>query len=154
MSKLKVEFGDPEHGWVEIRVSSGSTTHVLDADSKYQSFQSLIEGLTLLLDRKGSFEVDWLLEPGCKTWNFTRDSQGLIFKVIEFPPHPLWTADGSYEEICFPFAMALQQLRDRFAAVDLITRVEDDFPFEALTTLLEKVKTAAAHSLEPPATSS
>lgn len=146
MRKLKVNFDNPEHGWIGITVSDGSDAITIDVDSKSHSFFELTTALIGLLDERGEFTVTWLEEPVITEWKFAKAQGEIVFELWRnVYPEPVLRFSGSYQEVCFPFWRALQTLKGRFAKSELEERMQDEFPFTQLERLTEMIQAMKSH---------
>lgn len=147
MRKLRVQFDDPEHGWIGISVNDGIDTVVIDADSKFHSFQSLISALIGLADARGDYKIWWLEEPVKTKWKFMKRQDEIVFEFRRsLTSEPVFKFAGSYQEVCFPFWRALQSLKGRFTKQELEERIQDEFPFSELDRLTTKIQAMKAQT--------
>lgn len=141
MDKLRVQFGDPEHGWIQISVSDGIHTVVVDVDSKFHAFQGLTTALLGLFNERGQYKVWWFEEPIETEWKFVKQKDEIAFQFRRsIYPEPVFEFTGSYEEVCLPFWRALRSLTGRFEPRELEKRTYDEFPFSELERLTAQIQ--------------
>lgn len=140
MKALQINFGDPEHGWITISVRDDVKEVVIEVDSKYESFLTLISLLTKLIDECGEFAVSWLEEPIVTTWTFTKQKDEIVFEFLRSNENQaIFQFTGSYETVCLPFLSALQSLRSRFKEQKLEENLQDSFPSTELNLLTARI---------------
>lgn len=139
MDKLKVRFGEPLHGWMEIRISTATQEVVEDVATYGYTFSDLISALRVTIAGRGSFGSSWPLEPDYLELTFERDAEGCGLRVNS-PEPPVLVYYSSYEEVCLPFWRALNGLCSRYSPEELEERIGDDFPFEHMDKLSAVVR--------------
>ena len=149
---LKVEFTDPQHRWLEIRVTAGPVGFSQQVSyTPYDSLLTLISGLaTLLPSRCGecSARVTWNSEPVEFDFCFRREGRGVTLKIYRFPDAKrslgferlVLGSSGSFGQVCRPFWKALQDLETRRAANEFEVGWRRPFPSEAMRRLTHAVK--------------
>jgi hypothetical protein len=141
MRKLKVQFSNPEHGWIGIMVSDGIDVITVDVDSKSHSFFELTTALIGLTDEKGVFSVTWLGEPVITEWKFVKAHNEIRFQFWRnIYSEPVLEFAGSYQEVCLPFLRALRALQGRYEKAELEARMQDEFPFAELDRLTLRIQ--------------
>lgn len=150
MDKLKVSFGEPAHGWIEVTLQYGEASLGFSASYVYNGFFPLAEALLRLQDASGEVTVAWQCEPAEYEFQFARHDDVVTLQVLLFPdtrrsvfdiPEPRLSVAGSYDEVCLPFWRALRQLQGRFPEQEWETHWQDPFPtreLEILTAALGK----------------
>ena len=149
MSKLSVTFGDPEFGWINVNLRFGTETFSMEASDVYNAFFPLVATLLQLHSAPGQNIVNWTVEPTEYDMHFSRIGEAVTLDIIKWPDssrnsfrqEKVFSAAGSYAEICLPFWRALRGLQGRFSAADLEKRWQNSFPqreLNALTAVLGK----------------
>lgn len=149
MSKLSVTFGDPEFGWIDVDLRFGAETFSIEASDVYNAFFPLVDTLLQLHSAPGQNIVNWTVEPTEYDMHFSREGEAVTLDIFVWPDlsrnsfrqEKVFSASGSYAEICLPFWRALRGLQGRFSAADLETRWQNSFPqreLNALTVVLGK----------------
>jgi hypothetical protein len=148
MDKLKVEFDEPEHGWIGLSVANGEQIVSIDADSRSESFRELITALLCCLEDKGEYVATWLEEPHITELHFEKRNETITLRIFgsdvsSYPKihvEPELTAIGSYSQICLPFWRALHSLQGRYSEQQLKELIQDDFPTELFAGLTKQVE--------------
>ena len=149
MSKLIVIFGDPEFGWINVSLRFGPETFSIEASDVYNAFFPLVDTLLQLHSAPGQNVVNWTIEPTEYDMHFSREDEVVTLDIFVWPDSSrssfrqgkVFSAFGSYAEICLPFWRALRGLQGRFSAADLEKRWDNLFPqreLNALTAILGK----------------
>ena len=143
MSKLKVSFSDPEHGWLVLTLDAGAETVRIDASDIYPSLSGLVKALQLLRVLPGQQTVTWTCEPTEYDLVFVRDAGGITLRVLCFPDSrrsafredEVLSVSGSYDEVCLPFWRALKSLQGRFPQAEMGERWTSSFAWRELDAL-------------------
>ena len=149
MSKLIVIFGDPEFGWIDVTLQCGAETFGMEASDVYNPFVPLVDTLLQLHSAPGHGIVNWTVEPREYDMHFSREGKVVTLDIFVWPDssrssfrqEKVFSASGSYAEICLPFWRALRGLQGRFSAAELEKRWQNSFPqreLNALTVVLGK----------------
>ena len=149
MSKSSVSFGDPEFGWIDVSLQFGSERFTMEASDIYNPFFPLVDTLLQLHSAPGQGIVNWTVEPTEYDMHFSREGEAVTLDIFVWPDpsrnsfrqEKVFSASGSYDEICLPFWRALRNLQGRFSEADLEKRWQDLFPqreLNALTAALGK----------------
>jgi len=144
MGKLKVSFGEPADGWIQIILQHSGSTIGISASYIYNSFYPLVEALLRLKDTSGEATVAWQCEPVEYELRFARYDDRVTLQVLLFPdprrsvfdaPEQKLSIAGSYDEVCLPFWRALRQLQGRFSETEWEVRWQAPFPSRELDLL-------------------
>ena len=82
MSKVRVEFSPPRHGWIEVKVSDGSQeVELVVSDVPCDSLSDLVGSLGKLVDGSELEEVEWSLEPEYALWRFKQLDDAIRLEV-------------------------------------------------------------------------
>ena len=150
MDKLKVGFGEPAYGWIEVTFQYGETSLGFSTSHVYNSFFPLMEALLRPQNASGEATVAWQCEPVECELQFARHYDVVTLQVLLFPdarrsvfdaPEPKLSVTGSYDEVCLPFWRAIRQLQGRFSEQQWKVRWQYPFPtreLEILTAALGK----------------
>lgn len=149
MTKLRVRFDDPEHGWIGLSVEGENITfREAFSYTPHDSFFDLVTALSLLLEGDHEDVVTWAVGPG--EFDFSFSGKGGVVRLRvdrhrdqQRPPgggEVLFEASGSVDEICLPFWRALRDLESRFPPAELDRRWHSPFPFEALKRLSSRAQ--------------
>lgn len=143
MNKLSVIFGDPEFGWIDVSLQFGTQTFSITASDVYNAFFPLVDTLLQLHSVPGQNIVNWTVEPTEYAMHFSREGAAVTLDILVWPDssrnsfrqEKVFSASGSYAEVCLPFWRALRGLQGRFSAADLEKRWQNLFPQRELNTL-------------------
>ena len=149
MNKPSVIFGDPKLGWINVSLQFANQTFSMEDSDIYNPFFPLVDALLQLHTAPGQSVVNWTVEPTEYDMHFSRVDETVTLDILAWPDSSrndfhqenVFSASGSYDEICLPFWRALRGLQGRFSAADLEERWEDLFPqreLNALTVALGK----------------
>ena len=149
MNKLKVIFGNPKLGWINVSLQCGTQTFSIEASDVYNAFFPLVDVLLQLRLAPGQGVVKWIVEPAEHEMHFSREGDVVTLNILAWPDsgrnsfhqETVFSASGNYAEICLPFWRALRDLQGRFPASDLGKRWQNLFPereLDALTAALGK----------------
>jgi hypothetical protein len=115
--KLKCKFGEPHHGWLSIRLTTGDFSLEMEvSDVPVDPIYVLISSLCLALNGLES-EVWWHLEPASYYFYFEPEEQGEFKFSIAFAEsnvtrnhrETVFETSGSKAEIIFPFWRAIKE---------------------------------------------
>jgi len=150
MSKVKVAFGEPIHGWLPIEVSMDSVSVAFNASYVYSSPHYLVTALTSLTGPTADQTVVWNTEPEEYEFTFSQLGDGNIsLTIVEYPDREriqstqgstLLSASGDYSTICLPFWRALRELKGRFSSKEWKVRWGSPFPNSELRKLTEALR--------------
>lgn len=111
MSAFKLEFGSPQHGWLEVVLSGPGGTVELDvSDVPGDSLQMLAAAASNAIDSREGGEVTWFLEPAEFRWVFRPSREGLAIWVQGEREDGRCIASGRTEEICAVVWRAMRRL--------------------------------------------
>jgi len=132
-SKLRVELGDPVHGWMDLTIRSTvglvtlAVSHVL-----YDTLNDLVEALHALAIGDDHRSVRVMEEPEVCELRFERENGTVRLKICRRPSshrcQTLLEAEGSFQEVCLPFWRALRKLQVRFPEKEFELRWKRPFP--------------------------
>ena len=146
---MKVEFGEPDHGWMTIEVTVEDSTVAIDASYVYPSVEQLAEALVLLAKTATERIVVWLLEPGEIEMRFASGTTGRVsLELWEFRDHRRAANSGEFRlgttgdftTVCVPFVLARRDLQVRYGPTDWESRWTPPFPVEDVTRLSEIIR--------------
>lgn len=112
--KLKIEFGQPEHGWLPVYIGHKDfSLEFIASDVPINPIEWLIS-LLVVLHQGISGEIWWHLEPA--GYYFSFDKQDKLYKLsISFAENETaakelkFETEGSFENIILPFYLALKK---------------------------------------------
>jgi hypothetical protein len=108
---IKIEFGSPEHGWLDVALSGPGGTVTLDAsDVPGDSLLMLATAASNAVDGRGGGEVTWFLEPAEQRWVLRPTAEGLSILVQEDGRDERCIATGPVRTICAAIWRALRRL--------------------------------------------
>jgi hypothetical protein len=115
--KIRLRFGLPEDGWIQVTLTSRKGTFEVDAsDVPGDSLLELAAG-ALSVARASSKRcvIHWHLEPEWVQWRIERRGDRISLVVQERPGGPFAkVATGSAEDILVPIWRGLQRLEHDF----------------------------------------
>jgi len=151
MSKIKVSFDDPAHGWVRLVITSDSQSIGISASYIYNSFYGLVDALCHLHKPPGTSvlgqqqeTVVWMSEPAEAEMRFVRRGDLITLDILWFSdsrrsefgqPNPEMSISGSYDEVALPFWRALRSLQSRFPAAQFEAHWQAPFPTREMALL-------------------
>jgi hypothetical protein len=138
-SPLKVQFDDPQGGWMAITIQSSAGVVTLSASSVlYDTLDELVDGLHALATGDHYRSVRIFEEPTSCELRFKRENSAMGLELCRFPSfsparsaksgETLFEAVGTFVEICFPFWRALRNLQTRFPDDEFRLRWHRSFP--------------------------
>ncbi len=149
MSRLKIQFDEPEHGWIGLNIFDGEQQLAQCVASRvYNSFDQLVWALAAILDTRDERSVVWLEGPAELELRFSRRDDELVqLEITSFAgckrPREKPDADflfvGTYTQICLPFWRALRNLEGRYSPEELWRRWKGDFPHRELALLTARL---------------
>jgi hypothetical protein len=110
---LKIEFGEPEHGWLPVALMHGDFELKFEAsDVPINPIDQLISGIRQISKGVDS-EVWWHLEPAGYFFNFTQadDQYNLRISFAESyraDRELVYETQGNYEELILPFYRSIK----------------------------------------------
>lgn len=149
LTKLKVSFSDPEHGWISLTVNYNLESFNVDvADVPSDSLLNLTAALHNLFLYDGQAAVTWHGEPIEYDMLFSRNDTNIILKIYEYPDHRrgsergkrVCVISGAYDDVCLPFWRALKNLQSRFVLWELSTHWTYPFPSKQIDSLTSTIK--------------
>jgi hypothetical protein len=107
-SKLRIQFDDPQHGWMAMSIRSDVGVVTVTVSSvAYDTLDELVDGLHALTTGDGYRAVRIMEEPTVCELRFKCESGAMGLKVCRLSlrndGQTLFEADGSFSEICVPF---------------------------------------------------
>ena len=148
MSRFKVRFGDPEHGWMNVALFDNNIEVLsFEASDIYPSLDLLASALKAMREPRGEQTVDWTQEPDEIELRFVSHQDIIRLEIAKSPAsaRPLERHEnglfftGTYDEICLPFWRALRNLEGRFTHEELAKRWKSYFPHQELQLLTEQL---------------
>jgi hypothetical protein len=142
--KLRIQFDDPQHGWLAMFIRSDDTIVTLAVSRvAYDTLDELVDGLQALVTGDSYRAVRIMEEPTVCELRFKRESDAIRLKVCRLWSHDdcetLFETDGSFSELCLPFWRALRDLQWRFSAEEFSMRWGRPFPLSGMERLTTKL---------------
>jgi hypothetical protein len=139
--KLKIEFGQPEHGWLPVNVRHGDFELKFEAsDVPINPINQLISGIRQIT-RGMATEIWWHLEPA--VYYFDLDSKGNQYNLrISFAKNDqadkelVYETQGKFEDIVMPFYRSIKSFFTQ-TIEELHWPKTDEREFKALTNILK-----------------
>lgn len=153
MSRLRVEFDQPEHGWLKLELRSEEVVLSDTFSHIYPTLPSLCDALCALTESKGPRPVVFLIEPQELELSFrSEENYNCIVNAVRFSDHRrdsengevVFEYSGPAQEVVLSFWRALRQLQTCLPEHEFTTRWRDPFPaneMAALTAAVERIKT-------------
>ncbi|MFC1834101.1 hypothetical protein ACFL2Q_05120 [Thermodesulfobacteriota bacterium] len=141
MSKIKIRFGEPEHGWLAVKMNVGDYSFEINVSDVPDPVRQLVIALYTAL-RGGESEIWWNEEPG--GYYFVFQSQESDYSLIVDREEGtirsrVLSVSGSFQQIVLPFWDFLDEFRSHaYSSPDW-----EDFPqrkFERLTELIHEIE--------------
>lgn len=151
MSRLKVRFDNPEHGWMDLFIGKDDQEIHRDVSDIFPSLDLLVTALLSMWQGEAEATATWAEEPSELDLVFSRRDESICLEVVPFPgsfrPYsratltvePIFTFVGSYEQTCLPFWRALRELEGRYSSEELAHRWTSPFPQRELAFLTEQL---------------
>ena len=144
MEKLNINFGIPEHGWMEIILSSPSAKISSNvSDVPCDSLYSLIKALLQLTEGSNEEIVEWSLEPDYMEWIFKQNGNDIELAVKNpSDSNPTFIYMGEAQKLIHRFYKSLRDLEANqiWQQPDLTERIWSwKFPSSLLATLKQKI---------------
>jgi hypothetical protein len=161
MSRLKVAFDTPEHGWLKLELHSDEVVFCDTFSHIYSTLPNLCDALCEVAMGRRSRPVVFLLEPHELELRFTpQDEQRCILNAVRFPNQRrdlengevVFRHSGLPEEIVLSFWRALRQLQTCLPEGDFTTRWRNPFPateMASLTAAVAAIKAARQERVNP-----
>jgi hypothetical protein len=78
-----IEFGKPDHGWLNARVADELNEVSLDvSDVPCNPFEALANAMIHILDGSTKEVVEWSLEPVYSKWVFTAGKEDALLEIF------------------------------------------------------------------------
>jgi hypothetical protein len=144
MEKLNIKFGSPEHGWMEIVLSSSSTEIVKNvSDVPCNSLYGLVIALLRLTEGSSEEIVEWSLEPEYMEWIFQKNGHDIEF-IVKVPSDsiPVFVYKCEASKLIHRFYKSLGDLETIpvWEQPDSTERIWSwEFPNSLLATLKQKI---------------
>jgi hypothetical protein len=144
MQKLNISFGKPEHGWMEIVISSPSTKIVSNvSDVPCDSLYGLVKALLRLVEGSNEELVEWSLEPEYMGWIFKQYGNDIEFTVknpSDLLPTFVYLSEASKLIHCFYNSLRDLEVNQIWQQPDTADRIWSwEFPSSLLATLKQKI---------------
>ncbi len=108
---IKIEFGSPEDGWLNVALSGACGTVTLDAsDVPGDSLLMLANAASNAVDGRGGCEVTWFLEPEEQRWVFLQTAESLSILIHEAGGEERCIVTGPVGTVCAAIWRALRRL--------------------------------------------
>ena len=150
MARLRVEFAQIEHGWVQCRFWVEEEEHEIWFSYLYRdSFAQLGLALLAQLNEEGERVVAWMEEPGEYEMRFRKRADDFSLELWRFESFLRetgaksfleFTLSGSYTEMCVPFWRALKALRSLYSDQEFETHWRGPFPNAEFDELTRELK--------------
>jgi hypothetical protein len=139
-SRLKVQFGDPQHGWMALTMQSDVGAATLNMSYVgFDTLDEMIEALHALITGDHYRSVRIMEEPTVCELQFRREDGTIRLHLHRLLPHnhfqPLFDDSGTFAEICLPFWRALRNLQTRFSTEEFGVRWHRPFPLSGMEKL-------------------
>jgi len=139
--KLKIEFGQPEHGWLPVYLRHGDFDLQFEAsDVPVNPIGQLISGIRQITHGIGT-EVWWHLEPASYYFNFDKRNDEylltlLFSKTDDTDKQMVYETNGKYDDIIMPFYRAIKNFSTREIEKIHWPKLEED-EINKLTTIVK-----------------
>jgi deoxyribodipyrimidine photolyase len=153
LRKLKVNLGQPEHGWLNVELSVGDRTYSFyPSYTPYDSIGELVEALLTILDGRDKAAVRWNDEPTEHEFIFKSKGNRANLRVYlirvastiktqaKREPELVFAFDGSVYEVIRPFWKAIRDLQSRQSLDEYRERWGRPFPQVEAEELTERIK--------------
>jgi hypothetical protein len=150
MSRLKVKFDQPEHGWLKLELRSEQVVLSDTFSHIYPTLPSLCNALCALAEGKGPRPVVFLIEPQELELSFTsQKNQNCRMNIVRFPDRRrdsenrdvVFAHLGPSPEVVLSFWRALRQLQTCLPEHEFTTRWRAPFPANEMAALTAAVAT-------------
>ena len=153
MSRLKIEFDQPKHGWLKLELRSEQVVLADSFSHIFPTLPSLCDALCALAEGREPRPVVFLIEPQEFELSFrSQDNENCIVSAVRFPDHRrdsesgevVFGYSGTSQEVVLSFWRALRQLQTCLTEDEFTTRWGEPFPaneMAALTAAVERIKT-------------
>ena len=156
-SKLRVEFGLPQHGWISFNIICGDSDFSICASyTPYDSVGALTSAICQIAKGIPEVMVPWNEEPVEHELHFKGDAALTSFTITSHPDHSriqgtgqqAFEAHGSRLDICLAFWRALRRLESSLKASDFERAWGHPFPTEKLEELTQIMQRMKAREVE------
>ena len=145
-SSLKVQFDDPQGGWMVVTIRSDASVVTLSVSSVlYDTLDELVDSLHALATGDDHPSVRIFEEPTSCELQFKRENGTIGLKLCRFasfsrprsgkPGETLLATAGTFAEMCLPFWRALRSLQTRFSDQEFQLRWRRPFPTSGMEKL-------------------
>jgi hypothetical protein len=157
MSRLKVAFDAPEHGWLKLELHSDEVVFSATFSHIYSTLPSLCGALCEVAVGRRPRPVVFLLEPHEFEFSFTpRDEQTCIVNAVRFTNQRrdlengevVFRHSGPPQAIVLSFWRALRQLQTCLPEGEFATRWRQPFPATEMASLTAAVAAIKARQRE------
>ena len=133
----KIQFGAPEHGWMEVTFGDRK----IDAsDVPCDSLQELVKAMHNFLSGSDQEVVQWSLEPDYERWIFDRTEEQAMFHIVD-SDDKRWVSNTNPEALIGVIANRLNQRYE--ASFKECPTIHEHwswgFPIEGLRSLQKKI---------------
>jgi hypothetical protein len=139
-SRLKVQFDDPQHGWMALTIRSD--VGVATLNMSYVGFDTLhemVDALHALILGDHYRSVRIMEEPTVCELQFHRQDDIMRLELHRLSPRnhrqTIFGDSGRFVEICLPFWRALRNLQTRFSTEEFGARWHRPFPLSDMEKL-------------------
>jgi hypothetical protein len=149
MALLKIEFGRPKHGWMDVAVAAGENHFTVYASyMPRDSVGDLASAAALIL--KGGVEatVVWFEEPNEVDFHFTAEGDEAMLVVTRYPDdrrtkqarNELLRVRGTRADVSLPFWRGLRKLQSIVPPNEYKAAWKNRFPVEKLDEIAALVQ--------------
>ena len=139
-SRLKVQFDDPQHGWMALTIQSDVGVATLNMSVVgFDTLDEMVEALHALITGDHYRSVRIMEEPTVCELQFRREDGTMRLELHRLFPRnhrqTIFGDSGSIAEICLPFWRALRNLQTRFSTEEFGVRWHRPFPLSGMEKL-------------------
>jgi hypothetical protein len=116
--KLKIEFGQPEHGWLPVDFKHGEfELHFEASDVPVNPMDQLISGIRQIIQGI-KMQVWWHLEPGGYYFDFEKEGENYKLRILFSDTSTtdrelIFETQGNYDNIIMPFYRSIRNFFTR-----------------------------------------
>lgn len=155
MSRLRVEFDWPDHGWLKLELRCEQVVFAESFSHIHPTLPRLCDALCALAEGRQPRPVVFVLEPQEFELSFrSQQNDHCSVNAVRFPDHGrdpedgevVFEYSGTSPEVVLSFWRALRQLQTRLPDHEFTARWREPFPaneMALLTAAVERIKTGA-----------
>ena len=146
---IRIEFGIPEHGWIDIAIIQGEKEFRTDvSDVPFDPLEALIDATAKLAKGIDDVTVTLFEEPRETELRFRRDGDYVNLTVISFPSDirqekkgtTMLAAKDTHADCCLAFWRAIRRLESEIENTEFERNWSYPFPAEKLSRLTRLLK--------------